>query len=243
MFFKAALGRLFRAGRMGSGKLRHRAFALVPAASGTALGSPGRGFSRFPLAGEVCKPRRARAAADAGAASLFPLARKKETRLSGCTDTPCPETTGIGSGRGDTWSQPCLAASVTDAMPGEPSTRKLARTGTPNRTMGMNSRKMTGHGDCKMDVFREPPCANGMAQGTGSWKARTVFRRSDNGLPSETQPKFGSRFYEGLCLGRNYPGIAAFWNERRNRVVMQLTRQCRVMHRAMRKKEFPHSQF
>ena len=77
-------------------------------------------------------------------------------RLSGCTDTPCPETTGIGSGRGDTWSQPCLAASVTDAMPGEPSTRKLARTGTPNRTMGMNSRKMTGHGDCKMDVFREP---------------------------------------------------------------------------------------
>ena len=121
---------------MSSGKLRHRAFALVPAASGTALGSPGLGFSRFPLAGEVWKPCRVRAAADAGAASLFPLARKKETRLSGCTGTPCPETAGNGSGRGDTWSQPCLAASVTDAMPVEPSTRKLARTGTPNRTTG-----------------------------------------------------------------------------------------------------------
>ena len=110
------------------------------------------------------------------------------------------------------------AASVTDAMPGEPSTRRFARTGTPNRTMGHGWPKMAGHGDCKMDVFRESPsCANGRAQGTGLWKVRTVFRRSDNGRPSETQPKFGSRFYEGLCLGRNYPGIAAFWNERRNR--------------------------
>jgi len=168
VFFKAALGRLFRADRMSSGKLRHRAFALVPAASGTALGSPGRGFSRFPLAGEVWKPRRVRAAADADAASLFPLARKKETRLVGWTGTPSPETAGIGSGRGDARSQPCLAASVTDAMPVEPSTRRFARTGTPNRTMGMNSRKVVGHGDCKMDVFREPPCANGRAQGTGS---------------------------------------------------------------------------
>ena len=32
----------------------------------------------------------------------------------------------------------------------------------------------------------------------------------------------------GLCLGRNYPGIAAFWNGRRNRGAMQLTRQGRV---------------
>jgi hypothetical protein len=243
VFFKAALGRLFRAGRRVGGKLRHRAFALVPAASGTALGSPGRGFSRFPLAGEVWKPRRARAAADADAASLFPLARKKETRLSGCTGTPCPETAGNGSGRGDARSQPCLAASVTDAMPVEPSTRRFARTGTPNRTMGMNSRKMAGHCDCKMDVFRESPsCANGKAKGTGSWKVRTVFRRSDNGRPSETQPKFGSRFYEGLCLGRNYPGIAAFWNERRNRC-RDATHPAvpKVMHRAMRKKSSPQA--
>ena len=90
-----------------------------------------------------------------------------------------------------------------------------------------------------MDVFREPPCAKGMTQGTGSWKVRTVFRRSDNGRPSETQPKFGSRFYEGLCLGRNYPGIAAFWNERRNRVVMQLTRQGRVDAQGHEEKGFP----
>ena len=192
------MGRLFRAGRMVGGKLRHRAFALVPAASGTALGSPGRGFSRFPLAGEVWKPRRARAAADAGAASLFPLARKKETRLSGCTGTPSPETTGNGSGRGDARSQPCLAASVKDAMPVEPSMRRFAHVGTPNRTMGMNSRKMAGHGVCKMDVFRESPsCANGRAQGTGSWKVRTVFRRSDNGRPSETQPTVWLKVLQG----------------------------------------------
>ena len=159
------MGRLFRAGRMGGGKLRHRALALVPAASGTALGSPGRGFSRFPLAGEVWKPRRARAAADAGAASLFPLARKKETRLGGCTGTPSPETTGNGSGRGDARSQPCLAASVTDAMPVEPSTRRFAHVGTPNRTMGHGWPKMAGHGDCKMDVFRESPsCSRSDAQ-------------------------------------------------------------------------------
>ena len=35
----------------------------------------------------------------------------------------------------------------------------------------------------------------------------TDFRRSDNGRPSETRPKFGSRFYQGLCLRRNYPRI------------------------------------
>ena len=78
MFFKAALGRLFLASRVGSGKLRHRAFALVPAASGTALGSPGRGFSRFPLAGEVWKPRRARAAADFDAASFSAGAKERD---------------------------------------------------------------------------------------------------------------------------------------------------------------------
>jgi hypothetical protein len=104
-------------------------------------------------------------------------------------------------------------------------------------------RKMAGHGNCKMDVFRESPsCANGRAQGTGLWKVRTVFRRSDNGRPSETQPKFGSRFYRGLCLGRNYPGIAAFWNERRNRC-RDATHPAgpKVMHRAMRKKGSPQA--
>ncbi len=214
---------------MGSGKLRHRAFALVPAASGTALGSPRRGFSRFPLAGEVWKPRRVRAAADFDAASLFPLARRKETRPGGWTGTPCPKTTGIGSGRGDARSQPCLAASVTDAMPGESSTRRFARTGTPNRTMGHgwqeNGRSWRLQNGCLPGI---PVMRKRYGARNRIVESPKVFRRSDNGRPSETQPKFGSRFYEGLCLGRNYPGIAAFWNERRNRVVMQLTRQGRV---------------
>ena len=229
---------------MGGGKLRHRAFALVPAASGTALGSPGRGFSRFPLAGEVWKPRRARAAADAGAASLFPLARKKETRLSGCTDTPCHETMGIGSGRGDARSQPWLAASVTDAMPGEPSTRKLARTGTPKSDNGPPA----GRNRPVMAIAKWMYSGNPRHAQTAGRKEpdREKSERFSGGRTMAVQAKpsrqFGSRFYEGLCLGRNYPEIAAFWNERRNRVVMQLTRQGQVMHRAMRKKEFPHSQ-
>ena len=163
---------------MGSGKLRHRAFALVPAASGTALGGPGRGFSRFPLAGEVWKPRSARAAADADAASLFPLARKKETRLGGCTGTPSPETTGNGSGRGDARSQPCLAASVTDAMPVEPSTRRFARTGTPNRTMG--------HGWPEND--RSWRLQNGCLPGTAAMRKRQGARNRIVESPNGFQP-------------------------------------------------------
>ena len=109
-----------------------------------------------------------------------------------------PRSNGEWLRQGRRRSQPCLAASVTDAMPVEPSTRRFAHVGTPNRTMGMNSRKMAGHGVCKMDVFRESPsCANGRAQGTGSWKVRTVFRRSDNGRPSETQPTVWLKVLQG----------------------------------------------
>ena len=223
------MGRLFRAGRMVGGKLRHRAFALVPAASGTAWGESRMGFLPVSPGGGCLQ-----AAPDKGCGGRvlrvsFSAGAKERDAAEWMYRHAMPRNNGEWLRQGRR-SVPTLALRRPLRTLCLWSLRR-ANLRVPALPIGQRAtagRKMAGHGDCKMDVFREPPCVNGKASaGTGSWKVRTVFRRSDNGRPSETQPKFGSRFYRGLCLGRNYPGIAAFWNKRRNRVVMQLTRQGR----------------
>jgi hypothetical protein len=101
----AAWGGLVRAGRMGGGKLRHRAFALGSMAWEPALV---RFFSRFPPGREARRPRLAWAAARVRPPSLF----AKETGQKHA-DTQIPMKWGIGPSIGDGFCPTILATGAT----------------------------------------------------------------------------------------------------------------------------------
>jgi hypothetical protein len=167
------LGRLSRAGRMDSAKLRHRAFALGPLAWEAGLWESRTGFLPVSPGGGGLE-----AAPDKGCGGRvlrvsFSAGAKERDAAWLIGRHAMPDGIGDGSGRGDTWSQPGLAASVTDAMPVEPSTRGFARTGTPKSECApWPAGQTSGQGVFHHGYVGEPsPCANGKAWEPGRGKS------------------------------------------------------------------------
>ncbi len=94
-----------------------------------------------------------------------------------------PGDTGDGSGRGDAWSQPCLAASDTDA-----GLWSLRRAGWRVSALQIGQRAMTGRKWPVMAIQIEcVPASTAMRKaghGAGSLKARTDFQ-ADGQRPSK----------------------------------------------------------
>jgi len=181
VFIKAALGRLFRAGRMGSAKLRHRAFALGPGVGGRPLGVPVRVFSRFLL-------RECLQAAPANGCGWFRrclfFAGAEERDAANPTGRPAmPGWTGDGSGRGDAWSHPALrrpprtpACGAFDAQVGACRHSKSDNWPWPDGKWPVMA--------IQIECVPASPAMRKAGHGAGSLKARTDFQ-ADGQWPSK----------------------------------------------------------